>query len=244
MAKFECVIAPDGGFPSFFLPRTAHFINQIFLFLLFLFFHSFPLSFSLLLLRFLLGESSLSRTHSGRASRICRGENEAGRVASWMREGVAFCTHRLIVRRQETVARYESKAVRAAEKRIRQRRSSSNYTRPPFESEGKTNNFHTRDGPVSILSIFASLELSTRLSPRLKNIWNIKFGILFLLAIPRNSIEKKFDSFSRSDYSRSRIGQLPFPERGKKPRWKMERWNDSRQHYQSRRLSRIVRGVF
>lgn len=170
--------------------------------------------------------------------------NEAGRVASWMREGVAFCTHRLIVRRQETVARYESKAVRAAEKRIRQRRSSSNYTRPPFESEGKTNNFHTRDGPVSILSIFASLELSTRLSPRLKNIWNIKFGILFLLAIPRNSIEKKFDSFSRSDYSRSRIGQLPFPERGKKPRWKMERWSDSRQHYQSRRLSRIVRGVF
>lgn len=59
-----------------------------------------------------------------------------------------------IVRRQETVARYESKAVRAAEKRIRQRRSSSNYTRPPFENEGKTNNFHTRDGPVSILSIF------------------------------------------------------------------------------------------
>lgn len=135
-----------------------------------------------------------------------------------MREGVAFCTHRLIVRRQETVARYESKAVRAAEKRIRQRRSSSNYTRPPFENEGKTNNFHTRDGLVSILSIFVSLELSTRLSPRLKNIWNIKFGILFLLAIPRNSIEKKFDSFSRSDYSRSRIGQLPFPERGKKPR--------------------------
>lgn len=123
-----------------------------------------------------------------------------------------------IVRRQETVARYESKAVHAAEKRIRQRRSPSNYTRPPFESEGKTNNFHTRDGPVSILSIFVSLELSTRLSPRLKNIWNIKFGILFLLAIPRNSIEKKFDSFSRSDYSRSRIGQLPFPERGKKPR--------------------------
>lgn len=244
MAKFECVIAPDGGFPSFFLPRTAHFINQISLFLLFLFFHSFPLSLSLLLLRFLLGESSLSRTHSGQASRICRGENEAGRVASWMREGVAFCTHRLIVRRQETVARYESKAVRAAEKRIRQRRSSSNYTRPPFENEGKTNNFHTRDGPVSILSIFVSLELSTRLSPRLKNIWNIKFGILFLLAIPRNSIEKKFDSFSRSDYSRSRIGQLPFPERGKKPRWKMERWSDSRQHYQSRRLSRIVRGVF
>lgn len=211
----------------------------------FSFFPFFPsLSLSLLLLRFLLGESSLSRTHSGQASRICRGENEAGRVASWMREGVAFCTHRLIVRRQETVARYESKVVRAAEKRIRQRRSSSNYTRPPFENEGKTNNFHTRDGPVSILSIFASLELSTRLSPRLKNIWNIKFGILFLLAIPRNSIEKKFDSFSRSDYSRSRIGQLPFPERGKKPRWKMERWSDSRQHYQSRRLSRIVRGVF
>lgn len=33
MAKFECVIAPDGGFPSFFfLLRTAHFINQISLF--------------------------------------------------------------------------------------------------------------------------------------------------------------------------------------------------------------------
>lgn len=246
MAKFECVIAPDGGFPSFFSSAySALHQSNISLFLLFLFFHSFPLSLSLflLLLRFLLGESSLSRTHSGQASRICRGENEAGRVASWMREGVAFCTHRLIVRRQETVARYENKAVRAAEKRIRQRRS-SNYTRPPFENEGKTNNFHTRDGPVSILSIFVSLELSTRLSPRLKNIWNIKFGILFLLAIPRNSIEKKFDSFSRSDYSRSRIGQLPFPERGKKPRWKMERWSDSRQHYQNRCLSRIVRGVF
>lgn len=145
MAKFECVIAPDGGFPSFFLPRTAHFINQISLFFSFFFFSILSLSLSLLLLRFLLGESSLSRTHSGQASRICRGENEAGRVASWMREGVAFCTHRLIVRRQETVARYESKAVRAAEKRIRQRRSSSNYTRPPFENEGKTNNFHTRD---------------------------------------------------------------------------------------------------
>lgn len=139
-----------------------------------------------------------------------------------MREGVAFCTHRLIVRRQETVARYESKAVRAAEKRIRQRRSSSNYTRPPFENEGKTNNFHTRDHIRPCVNFINfrlwNLELSTRLSPRLKNIWNIKFGILFLLAIPRNSIEKKFDSFSRSDYSRSRIGQLPFPERGKKPR--------------------------
>lgn len=206
---------------SFFFSSAYSALHQsnISLFLLFLFFHSFPLALSLSPVTSIPSRRELSFSNAFRASFAHLPGRERGRTSRIVNaRGRSATRSARIVRRQETVARYESKAVRAAEKRIRQRRSSSNYTRPPFENEGKTNNFHTRDGLVSILSIFVSLELSTRLSPRLKNIWNIKFGILFLHAIPRNSIEKKFDSFSRSDYSRSRIGQLPFPERGKKPR--------------------------
>ena len=139
--KFECVIVPDRGFPSFFfrVPRALHQSNtppflRFFSYLLFTFFLFRFLPFELLLflafsLSFSLRPSpseTAVATHSGQASRICRREPSPRRArALWIREGVAaraFCTHHLIVLGQKTVERYESKAFCAVENPLRQKR--------------------------------------------------------------------------------------------------------------------------
>lgn len=131
---------------SFFFSSAYSALHQsnISLFLLFLFFHSFPLSLSPV--TSIPSRRELSFSNAFRASFAHLPGRERGRTSRIVNaRGRSATRSARIVRRQETVVRYESKAVRAAEKRIRQRRSSSNYTRPPFENEGKTNNFHTRD---------------------------------------------------------------------------------------------------
>lgn len=110
-----------------------------------------------------------------------------------MREGVALCTHRLIVRGQKTVPRYESRP-RRIQKRIRGPATAivrainyTDYARTPFENH----NLKKERG-----IIFLDLSIN-RLFCRLKNTWNIKFEIF--------------------DYSRELKFELLFPG------WKMER---------------------
>lgn len=211
---------------SFFFSSAYSALHQsnISLFLLFLFFHSFPLALSLSPVTSIPSRRELSFSNAFRASFAHLPGRERGRTSR-----IVNARGRSVTRSARTVSLCAGKKpwhdMRAKLSAPRRRGLGNGdhrpITRDPLlKMKGKRIIFIRGIiyGPVSILSIFVSLELSTRLSPRLKNIWNIKFGILFLLAIPRNSIEKKFDSFSRSDYSRSRIGQLPFPERGKKPR--------------------------
>lgn len=96
-----------------------------------------------------------------------------------MREGVALCTHRLIVRGQKTVPRCESRAVHGESRRGlegRQRRSFArsitinytDYARTPFENH----NLKKERG-----IIFLDLSINRLDYPVLKNTWNIKFEI-------------------------------------------------------------------
>lgn len=88
-----------------------------------------------------------------------------------MREGVALCTHRLIVRGQKTVPRCESRAVHGESRRGLEVVRAINYT--DYARTLLENHNLKKERRI----IFLDLSINRLDYPVLKNTWNIKFEI-------------------------------------------------------------------